>query len=280
MGSSRITHVHIYIIGGVLMLLLGAGLYFALLKPLNEEIVQLRSDIQGIEQQAVSVDGQNVTIVTSPWPGPKERAQEILDKARERQAAKKAQLASLERRKQLPGDQTLDLGNGDQNHLLRTTMPRWLQMPRYVVTMMGQYARTSARRHGVRVTTAFRAPAPSTDPSAIPRDIVAWNLGQMTVTGEFNRVMRWAEDWNRAPLLVAVDGLKVSLENDEGHVTGTCTLTVYVFPTGQAVASPGAAGGGAGGVGAAGGAMGMPGGAFGAGAPPADMGASGNGPGG
>lgn len=275
MNSSKFTQVHVYIIGGVLMLLLGVGLFFALIKPLNDQNKVLEADIQSKEQSPVSVDNKSFTIV--PWETQKKSAEEKLKEAAQRQANKAAQLAALENRRQLPPARRINIGDGSQAHLINVTMPRWLVLPQYVVQMMNAYAKRKAADHRVKVTTTFKAPAPTTDINLIPKQIIAWNLGPVEVTGEFNQVMKWAEDWNNAPLLVALDGLKCSVEDRNGRVRATGTLTVYVFPTGQAVTNPAAApGGGAtgaapvGGGGYPGGAGGgYPGGAPGAGAPAA-----------
>jgi len=269
MGNPKITQVHVYIIGGVLMVLLGVGLWYALIKPLNEENDALRTAIAGTEGTGVSVDGQNFTIMPT-WETQKAAAEEKLEEARQREQRKRAELARLERTKQVPSERQVNLGDGTQPVLLARTMPRWLTLPQYVVTMMTSYARSTASRRGVRVTTQFRAPAPSTNPDQIPRDIIAWNLGPVTMQGEFNRVMQWVEDWNRAPLLTAVDGLRFSLAGRDGRVEAQANITVYIFPTGQAAQIPGAGGGAAM---PAGGAMpgGMPGGAMSSGAPTAPM---------
>jgi hypothetical protein len=244
MSNPKITQVHVYIIGGVLMLLLGVGLWFALIKPVNEENVALASSIQGTESTSVPIDGQGITIMPT-WETQKKIAEEKLEEARQRQQRKAAELASLERTKQVPPERRVDLGDGSQPVLLARTMPRWLTLPQYVVTMMNSYARSSAARRNVRITTQFKAPAPSTNPANIPRDIIAWNLGPVTMNGEFNRVMQWVEDWNRAPLVTAVDGLKFSVAGLNGRVDATANITVYIFPTGQAAQIPGAAGGAA-----------------------------------
>lgn len=258
MNSTKLTQVHVYIIGGVLMLLLGVGLFFALIKPLNDSNTLLQASIGSTEATPVSIDSRNFNIAPN-WESQKKAAEEKLEEAKQREASKRAQLTALENRKQVPGSRRIDVGDGSQAHLLRVTMPRWLTLPQYVVQNMNAYARSTAARHRVRVQTEFKAPAPSTDPTQIPTQIIAWNLGPMTMTGEFNQVMRWVEDWNRAPLLVAVDGLRCSLAGKGGRVEATANLTVYVFPTGEAVTNPAAAPGG----GAPGAAGGYPGGAGG-----------------
>ncbi len=276
--ASKITQLHVYLIGGVLMLLLGGGLWYTLIKPLNEEIQTLSGQVAQTEGTQVQVDGKSFTIAQAT------QAKEALEAAKVRRAGKERRLASLENRKRLPRSQTIDLGDGSQPVLVSRTMPRWLQLPRVLVETMENYSQKLAKQHRVKVTTAFSVPAPSTNPADIPKDIIARNLGSMTTTGRFEDVMRWAQAWNSAPLLVSVDGLKCSLADPAGNVTATSSLTVYLFPTGQAVEAGAAGAGAAGAAGAMPGGMpagmpGMAGGASPGGAPPGGgMPAGGNGP--
>lgn len=260
---SRITWVHTILIGGVLWILIAVGLFFAVLKPLNESNAALQAQIAGVEGTQTSIDNRNFA-----W-NQHDAAVQALNEARVRRAGKERQLAVLEARRRLPRNQEIDLRDGTDQQIIQHTLARWLQLPRVVVQRMEDYAQARARRRNVRVTTVFTAPAPSTVPSAIPRDIIAWTLGNMTVEGRFEDVMAWAKDWNNAPLLASVDGLKCSLSGRGGRVESPCTLTVFIFPTGQAVQSPGAAVGGA-----AMGGMDMGGGAamMGSGGTPADGG--------
>lgn len=264
MNASKITQVHVYIFGFVVMILVGVGMYFGILKPMKDANVALAAQVQQAETATVSVDNQNFN-----WTEIKQ-AEEKLAAARVRRAGKERKMASMEAGKKLPRSQEINLGDGTDQTILRTTLPRWLELPRRVVTTMERFGQARARRRGVQLTTAFTAPAPSTRPGDIPRDIIAWRLGAMTVTGRFERVMQWAKDWNDAPLLVSVEGLKCSVAGRDGEVEATASLVVYIFPTGEAVTAPGAA--------PAGGAPGgMPGGF--PGGMPGEMGMSGGMPG-
>lgn len=245
--SGKITQVHVYIFGAVVMILIGVGMYFAMLKPLNDGNVALNGQVTSLEQQTVQIDGSGFN-----WEQ-FDQAEAKLAAAKERRAGKERRLASLEASKKLPRANEIDLGDGTDQTILQRTMGRWLQLPRVVVPMMENFAQARGRRRGVKITTAFTAPAPSTRPSDIPRDIIAWRLGTLTVEGRFERVMQWAKDWNSAPLLVSVEDLKCVVAGDNGEVQATASLVVYMFPTGKAVTNPGA------GAAAPGGMPGMPG---------------------
>jgi hypothetical protein len=266
MNSNKFTQLHVYIIGGVLMLLVGVGLFFTLIKPVEDENKNLETSIQGTEGTQVPIDSKPFT-PTDPWDSQKKGAEEKLQEATQRQKRKAAELAVIENRKQLPAPRQIDIGDGSQAHLLNYTMPRWVNLPQYVVQMMNSYAlSTAAKHHITKLKTTFKAPAPTVDIALIPKQIIAWNMGPIEVTGNFNDVMQWAEDWNNAPLLVAVDGLKCSVAGRGGKITATGNLTVYVFPTGKAVTNPAAAPVG-GPTGAPTGGAGYPGASGSAGAP-------------
>jgi hypothetical protein len=229
MGSSKIKPVHVYLIGGVLMLIIGVGLYFAVLKPVNDEIEVVNGQIAAERAKTVSVDNQPFTIAQ------RTAAEDALKKAEIRKNERKATLAALEVRKQLPSNERLEIA-GDTPGLITNTLPRWFNLPQVVVQRMERYAQQSARKHGVTVTTQFSGPSPGTNPDSIPRQIIAWTLGGMTVEGEFNRVMAWVRDWNNAPLLVSVDGLRCQLAGRNGRVVATAGLSAFVFPTGPGAA--------------------------------------------
>lgn len=237
--SGKITQLHVYIFGAVVMIIIGVGMYFAMLKPLNDGNVALAATVSGLESQTVQIDGQGFN-----WQQ-FDQAQEKLKGAEVRKAGKERRLASLEASKKLPRANEIDLGDGTDQTILTRTMGRWLQLPRVVVPMMENFAQARGRRRGVKVTTTFTAPAPSTRPADIPRDIIAWRLGTLTAEGPFERVMQWTKDWNSAPLLVSVEDLKCAVAGDNGQVQATASIVVYMFPTGKAVTNPGGGGAGA-----------------------------------
>lgn len=277
MGSNRITPLHVYLIGLVLMIIVGVGLYFALLKPVYADVEMKKQAVATAEAQTVNINSQTFSYTVETGPDQVKKAQAALDKVRASKESKERELEILSNRKQLAPQHRINIGDGTPQTIIRQTMANWLNLPRVVIPLMNRFADRLAAKHQVVLQKQFAGPAPSTDPNSIPRDIIAWNLGPMSATGRFDQVMQWARDWNSAPLLVAVDGLECKLADRGGKVTATCNLTVYIFPTGKAVTIP--AGGGAapaagGGGGFGNGPMGVPADVAGGGAGPA----GGNGP--
>lgn len=252
MGQSKLAPLHVYLIGGVIALIVAVGMYFARLKPLGEKVAAKQQEVTSVEGTTTTINGASV-----PYNG-EEKAKEILQAAVKSRDEKKAVLLSLEAVKQFPPGQTIDLGKtGDAATIMNNgTMAKWLGLPRRVVEVMERYSESRAKRRGVSVTTNFSAAPPATTPDAIPRDIIAWNLGTMSITGPYPKVMQWVKDWNSAPLLVAVDGLKCTLEGRDGKIKADANLVVYIFPTGEAVQTA-SSGGAAAATGAAGGMGGM-----------------------
>lgn len=273
MNTKKLTHVHVYIIGAVLALIVGVGLFYFLLKPLDEQNKSLQSDITSKQTQTVQVATASFNIAQ------RKQADKALADEKINAAKKQSELNSKEAARRLPSSINVFIPKGGPD--LTTSLPRWLVLPPLVVRQMTAYAQTTAKKHGVKVTTSFAAPAPQADPKLIPTDIVAWNLGPVTATGTFPQVMAWAKEWNRSPLLTSVDGLKVALAGPKGQVQASANITVYFFPNGPGVTDgkAGAAPAGGGGMGGyPGGMPGYPGGGYpGGGAPGGNTAGSGNG---
>jgi hypothetical protein len=255
---SKLTQLHVYIIGAVLMLILGGGLFYTLIKPLDEEAVKVRGDITTTENSISETKS----------------AQAAMKKAKQDLATNKAALRQLVGARVLPASHEIDLGDGSQDTLLKKTLSRWMALPPYVLHTVEKYGDKIAKKHHVLVLAEFSAPTPSSDPNSIPRDIIAWPMGKMTITGKFNDVMAYIRDWNNSPILTSVDGVRCSLAGKGGRIVATGALNAYIFPSGQAVSNPagGAATATSGGMG--GGYPGASGGGGGGGYPGASGGSS------
>lgn len=257
--KGKFGQAHVWIIGGVLMLIIGGLGYYLLIRPVDLDITKVEGEVNTIKQTSKSVDG--ATFNNSQV----DVANKKLEEQQKRVDTRKSELAVLERTKQLPPSQVLDVRTKKLDKIVHT-LPRWLDLPRNVVTLVERWSKTHARRHKIELLTSFAAPAPGTNVDNIPTQIVPWQLGGMQFTGKFNDVMAWYRGWNNAPLVCKLDGLRLTLAGRGGKVTGTAVLTAFVFPTGEAVTIPsGGGGGGAGGAvdpfaaAGAGGAMGGPG---------------------
>src|ERR1044072_239518 len=95
------------------------------------------------------------------------------------------------------------------------------------------------RKGGVKIVSAPEIPQPSdseTDiltiyfnyPTTLPFPVVVWELGQVTVTGNYAQIMRNVREWRNMPHYLAVaDGLAIS--GTSPNLTGTYNVTLVGF---------------------------------------------------
>ncbi len=120
------------------------------------------------------------------------------------------------------------------------------------------------------VSETIAIPTPSGDPNAAVAKVFTYPLGNVTVAGTFDQVLRHTERWNRFDRLALVDGL--TLSGNSPTLTGTYTVTLYEIThfdkVGPAIpqATPSTGEGGFGGPG------GFPSGPGGPGGPPQGFG--------
>jgi hypothetical protein len=169
----------------------------------------------------------------------------------------------------------IDLRNQDPTAQVRAMMNLWNE-PKRLYELAQNFALNTDR---VAVRTQFGVPAPPADPKLIPTSIIEIPLGTVTAYGDLNGILDYMRRWNRFSRVVAVDNLQ--LQGTSPLLTGTATLTAYIFPVvnpdqvQQAATDPSGGYGGYGPPGMGGyGPPGMPGG-YG---PPGGPGGAPNGP--
>ena len=252
MSRPKLTWVHASIIGVVVAMIVGGGLFFGFIKPANSEVEDLKTELSNVEGQVAQVANAEA-----------DRDAAIVENEQGR-----AELSRALRTKSPSASVNVNLGDLSTDARRRALKNFW-RLPGYVAPTMEKFARDSGRRLKVEVSTSFSIAAPSTDPAAIPGLIIAWNLGTMEVTGKFLDVVRWVEGFNRAPLLSTVENLQLELADGEGRVNATCSLSTFVFPRLDPGVEITVSSGGGGGGGMAGSApSGMMGDAAGGGAGP------------
>ncbi|GAB4458054.1 MAG: hypothetical protein OHK0029_18730 [Armatimonadaceae bacterium] len=103
-------------------------------------------------------------------------------------------------------------------------------------------------------------PPPPTDPNAVNQKAFVYDLGNVTVVGNFRDILEHVKRWNSFDRLVLADGL--TLSGNSPRLAGTYNLRAFIFTHGTdkpGDAVPSAGGGGVGGGGFPG-AGGFPGG--------------------
>jgi len=248
MRRPKLSWRHVLVIGVVIGVIMGAGLFFGLIRPARDAVATLQGEVD-------SLDGQ----VNQPIPDPGGAGQyatapEFLVAKQQELDQKSRELANALARKSPPGNVNVNLG--DNSPIARmAALDRYWRLPQWVGPTMERFVERNAARHNITIEAPqFTVPSLTTNPAQIPDDIIAWNLGSVTGSGAFLDLMRWAEDFNTAPLLTTADGITLNLVNNDGDVSTTAAITVFIFPRlnpGVAPAGTATGGSGAGGSGGA-----------------------------
>jgi hypothetical protein len=259
MDFSKLTRAHIWIIGLVIVVILGAGFYFLGVSKTNENLTQLTQRRDTADQ----------TI------GKKRDYEEDLQKAKQEVKEAEASFASFTKTK-MPKP-PIDLRDQDTSAQVRAMMNLW-QEPKRLYEMAQNFALDTNK---VAVRTQFGVPAPPADPRLIPTTIIEIPLGTVTAYGDLKSILEYMRRWNQFGRVVVVDGLQ--LTGVSPILTGTAQVTAYIFPVvnpgqeQQAATDPSGGYGGYGSPAGPGGYGGPPGGP-GYGGPPGGPGGAPNGP--
>jgi Tfp pilus assembly protein PilO len=206
MDFSKLTKVHVFVIGVVVMLLVGAAFWFLGPTKTKENLTAYQGQL----------DNYNANISTE---GAKKAD---LEKAKQEVREKQALWARTEMTK-MP-QPPIDLSKSDPESQTKAMIRLW-QEPGKTVPLVERFALNTRK---VIVTTNFGVPGQPTDPRAIPPQMIEWPLGNITVQGTFPDIIDYMKRWNRANRLVAVDNFQISGKSP--FLTGTASVTVYIFP--------------------------------------------------
>ncbi len=242
--KSKITRIQILIIAGVLSLIIAGGVFFGLIRPLNERM-----------------EAANTKYTTNEPIAAQRPAAEADKKAAQAEVQKaKMEYARYEKRffyrKTTAGLKPLV----DISDRLSALQQRWqLQGQNGLGPEVLAFLR---KDKSVRITQAgLSIPPPPQEANEAVDNLIVLPLGSVAVEGTFDRVLDHTVRWNRFNRLMLVDGL--ALQGNSPRLAGTYALTCFIFTSGD---TPGAeipsAGGGAGGGGGypGGGGGGYPGG--------------------
>jgi hypothetical protein len=203
---SKLTRAHIWIIGLVIAVILGAGFYFLGIAKTNQNLKALGERIQTADN-TIAQEQKN-----------KEDLEKAKQEVREAQASFAVYTAT-----KMPKP-PIDLRNQDTTAQVKAMMNLW-QEPRRLYEMAQRFALTTEQ---VAVRTQFGVPAPPADPKLIPTTIIEIPLGTVTAYGDLKGILDYMRRWNRFGRVVAVDNLQ--LQGTSPLLTGTATLTAYIFP--------------------------------------------------
>lgn len=222
MKTSRLSPAIVAVIGVALCLMAAGGIVYFLIKPTQDQIAvqQARYDenypdstpqVQAQAKKALATAVIQVNNIKQEW------------------AIKEAAL--------MP---PFDVG-GDR-------FKAWHQLSYELAHYLGPDLERQMKTTGVASNVTFKLPPPPVSPNDITNAPVVIPLGQITVNGDFRRILTHFYDWQYFNRLVLVDGL--ALQGNSPYMKGSYTATVYLFPQNDDKTPPppikGAAGGTAG----------------------------------
>jgi len=200
---SKLRRQHVVILGAVACVMVGIGMYYLFIKPIDQQIAQIDKQYQASK------------LVADTLPSAQQELAAAIREVNDNQA----RLAKYERTK-MPNISFAQRDRGmidlwhEQIEVLGPILVRW------------------ASRGGVSFTSDFNLPAPTTNPNDLPTDIIKIPVGRMTVVGSFRSIMRHIREWNNCPRLAQID--RPSLTGISPALTASYDLTVYIFPRGSA----------------------------------------------
>lgn len=217
MGLSRLTPLHITIIGAVMVLLIAVAFYFLGPHKTFQNLSALNERVSAADTQLAA------------------RTKNERDKAAaEKEVAQtEAQFARYEAR--LMPKPPIDLTKPTDERAMTLAMIELWKQPYKLVTAANKFARDQARRYKVQLLSPpFSIAGQPTDPAAIPQNILVFPMGTIQVSGSFQNVNDYMRSWSRFNRLVALDGFQLSTGPNpaagNATVVGQATVTCYVFP--------------------------------------------------
>ncbi len=233
MVTGGLKRVHIVIIGVVLALIMGVGIYFAALKPTQEQIADVSSERQGYEEKAGTLNTE----------------MKKLELAKYTQTRSRVDLLQYENRYFRIGQQRAFLSMADRQ---KAMVLLWNE---HAYTI-GPLLRSFFQKNGVKLMSAITIPGAVVDPNQINPNEYNIPLGQVQVVGSFTHINNFLRSVQNAPRLIRVNN--VELAGQSPNITATMDMTVVILPrdSDKAAAVPlasGDAGGGGATTGAPGG---------------------------
>lgn len=253
----KIKWFQVAIIGVVLTILAVAGIFIGLIKPMNERLGEATTKL------AAQTEARDKAIHDKPIA--------IKDKAKATQEVAVAQAGWAGYDRDL-------MPNINLENRFTATKQLWNEQLRVLGPKVLKFLYDD---RSVRVVSeSITLKEPSGDPNAAVQKVYVYPLGNITVSGNFEQVLKHTERWNRFGRLALVDGLVLS--GNSPTLTGTYNVTIYEIShfdkVGPAIPQAGATNGVGGGFPGGGFPSGPPGGFGGPGGPPPGFGGPGGPP--
>ncbi|MDO8684273.1 MAG: hypothetical protein Q7N50_12415 [Armatimonadota bacterium] len=219
---NKIKRLHVIIIGSVACAIVGVGMFFLLIKPINQEIKTVDDQLQASQAVGVRLDSANRGLADAI-----SQVSMAQSKLARYEATKMPNLSFAQRDTGM-----IDLWR-EQSEVLGPILQRW------------------GYRGGVSLASSIAVPPAPTNPNAIDTSLIRIPIGHIEVVGDFRSILSHIRAWNTCPRLVQID--KPSLSGADSNLKASYDVTVYIFPkgaAGPAITMAGGEGGAAGAPGA------------------------------
>ncbi len=227
MSLSKLKTIHVVIIGCFACVMVGFGLGFLLIKKSYDRIGELNGKYQALEQ---------------------EYQKKASVEARLEAASQKSRLLQVKYNKYLkekmPPISFQDRAQG--------MIALWKEQSE----VLGPLLRSWPDRTGVTLNSGVKVPAAPVDPNSIDVSLITIPIGTFSVKGDFSTLLSHLRSWNKFNRLVKIDPGR--LTGPSPTMTVDYTVTVYIFPRGEAGQTIAMAGAGEGGQAGAPGRQPMP----------------------
>lgn len=214
MGGSKLKPLHVVIIGSVACALAVAGLYFLIIKKQYQQIGQLDTQLQTLSQEAAR----------------KGQAEARLEAAKQKNRVVMAKYDKYLREK-MPPITFADRAQG--------MIALWKEQSE----ILGPLLQSWPHKTGVTLTNNLSIPAAPVNPNAIEPTLITIPIGTFSVRGDFTTILSHLRSWNKFNRLVKIDAGK--LTGPSPGMTADYSVTVYIFPRGEAGQNIAMAGAGA-----------------------------------
>jgi hypothetical protein len=218
MKLSKLKRVHVIVIGTVVCALIGAGVFFLLIKPAKEELTKLNQRYDAAYPESMQMP----------------QAQQALDAA----------IRTVnDTQEKLDGYMSAKMPVVDFTDRTTGMIQLWHEQCETMGPLLEKYA----SRTGVKVlNTKIPVPAPPVNPNdaSFAATTIVLPLGTIQVEGSFKQVLDHIRKWNNCNRLVMIDAPKISGMSPSLHAE--YNLTAFIYPMGQAGPMVQMAGGGPG----------------------------------
>lgn len=200
---SKLRKIHVIIIGCVACALVVGGLFFLLIKPKNESIASVQTELTA------------ATDVANRLPSAQRKLAQVKDEYNR-------QVTSYSRfmRAKMPAITFADRPQG--------MIALWKEQAEVLGPMLQKWP----AKTGVRLLSGVGVPAAPTDPNAINTSVISLDVGTFQVLGDFHAIMNHIRRWNGFNRLVQITPVKIA--GMSPFMTGEYNVTVYLVPLGEA----------------------------------------------